>query len=171
MLLNILKYGDPVLRKKAAPVTEFNTELKKTADDMFYSMYANNGIGLAANQVGILKQLLVLDASKEEKPLVFVLVNPKIIENSREKSNFEEGCLSFPGLNETIRRPLTIKVKFQDLTGKETLLEASGLLATVIQHELDHLNGILFIDRMTPVRRLLHSKELKEIKKLSKKTK
>jgi peptide deformylase len=169
MLLDIKKYGEQVLRKKAAPVTVFDAALKETADNMFETMYANNGIGLAANQVGILKQILVLDASRDEKPEVHVLVNPVITENSREKNKYEEGCLSFPGVTEVIERPAKIKIKAQDVTGKPKEFTAEGLLAVVCQHEIDHLNGVLFIDRMSPVRKLMHNKELKEIKATVKK--
>jgi peptide deformylase len=164
MVYEIKKFGEQVLRKKALPVTEFNEELKKISEDMLETMYAKNGIGLAANQVGILKQILVLDASRDENPDPHTLVNPKITAHSKEKTKYEEGCLSFPGITEVIERPSKIKIHAQDITGKKVEFEAEGLLAVVCQHEIDHLNGVLFIDRMSPVRKLMHNKELKELK-------
>lgn len=164
MVYEIKKYGEQVLRKKALPVTEFNDELKQIGDDMLETMYAKNGVGLAANQVGILKQILVIDASRDETPDPRVLVNPKITPVNKEKTKYEEGCLSFPGVTEIIERPSKIKIHAQDVTGKKVEFEAEGLLAVVCQHETDHLNGVLFIDRMSPVRKLMHNKELKEIK-------
>jgi peptide deformylase len=95
------------------------------------------------------------------------LANPEILEASRDKNEFEEGCLSFPGINEKISRPKSVKVRAFDADGKELLIEASGLLAIVIQHEIDHINGVVFTDRMSPVRKMLHNKELKELKKLN----
>ena len=169
MIHPIRKYGDPILKKKTETVTKFDNELKQTFSDMLETMYAFNGLGLAANQIGISKSMLVLDASTEEQTILYALANPQVIQHSKEKSEFEEGCLSFPGINDKIARPTIVKVKAQDSDGNELIIEASGLLAIVLQHEIDHLNGVMFIDRMTSVRKLLHSKELKELKKLQKK--
>ena len=169
MIHTIRKYGDPILRKKTEPVTVFDKELKELFADMLETMYNYNGLGLAANQIGISKSMLVLDASTEEQTILYTIANPQIIEHSKEKTEFEEGCLSFPGINEKISRPSVIKVKAQDSDGNDIIIEASGLLAIVLQHETDHLNGVVFIDRMTPIRKMLHSKELKELKSSCKK--
>ena len=135
---------------------------------MLETMYTNNGVGLAANQVGITKQIVIIDVSPSEEPKIYVLINPEILEYSADSVEYEEGCLSFPGIHETLKRPSKIKVIFQDLKGKKHELEAEGLLAVAVQHETDHLNGKLFIDKMSPVKRMLHNKELREIKKQSK---
>ncbi len=164
MLLEIRKYGDPVLKKKAAPVTEFDPELFQFFEDLLETMYANRGVGLAATQVGVMKQALVLDASTEEQTIIYMLANPKITAHSKDKSEFEEGCLSFPGITEKIYRPKKVTVEAQDPQGKPVKIEADGFLAVVLQHEIDHLNGTTFIDRMSAVKKLLHNKELKEIK-------
>lgn len=170
-ILEIKYYGDPVLRKKAEKVTDFNENLKKIASDMLETMYANNGVGLAANQVGILKQIIVLDTGTKEKPEVKILINPLITKYSKEKTEYEEGCLSFPGLTEKIKRPEKISVKCFDLNGNPCEFDADGLLAIAIQHEYDHINGVLFIDKMSPAKRFTHNKKLREIKKLSKEKK
>ncbi|MEI7542325.1 MAG: peptide deformylase [bacterium] len=169
MIHTIRKYGDPILKKKTEAVTKFDNELKQTFSDMLETMYAFNGLGLAANQIGISKSMLVLDASTEEQTILYALANPQVIQHSKEKVEFEEGCLSFPGINDKISRPAIVKIKAQDSDGNELIIEASGLLAIVLQHEIDHLNGIIFIDRMTSIRKMLHAKELKELKKLQKK--
>ncbi len=166
-ILKIRYYGDPILRKKAEKITEFNSDLEKMVNDMLETMYTNFGVGLAANQVGILKQVIVIDTGTKEKPDVKILINPEIIYRSKEKKEFEEGCLSFPGLTEKIQRPAKIKVKCQDIKGNFYEFDAEGILAVACQHEYDHINGILFIDRMSPVKKWKHNKKLREIKKLS----
>ncbi len=170
MIYTIRKYGDPILRKKTEPVTEFDNDLKAVFADMLETMYASNGTGLAASQIGLSKHMLVLDASTEEQTIIFTLANAQVVEHSKEKTEFEEGCLSFPGITEKISRPSSIKVRANDQDGRELLIEASGFLAIVLQHEIDHLNGVVFIDRMTPIRKMLHSKELKELKNECKKS-
>lgn len=170
-ILKIRYYGDPVLRKKAEKVIEFDSNLEKTVKDMLETMYANNGIGLAANQVGILKQIIVIDTGTKEKPDIKILINPEIKTRSKEKTEYEEGCLSFPGLTEKIQRPAKIAVKCQDIKGNFCEFDAEGLLSIAIQHEYDHINGILFIDKMSPVKRFTHNKKLREIKNLSKEKK
>lgn len=169
MTYEIKKYGEPVLKKKAEPVTEFGEELKKIFDDMLETMYAFNGVGLAANQVGILKQMLVIDTSRDEDRVLLYLANPVITSVSKDKVTFEEGCLSFPGIFEKIDRPAGITVSAFDPYGKPLKIEAEGFLSIVLQHEIDHLNGVVFIDRMSPARKLMHGKELKEIKEETKK--
>ncbi len=164
MVYEIRKYGDPVLTKKAELVTDFSYEIKEILDNMLETMYAAGGVGLAANQVGILKQLITMDAGTKESPKPIKIVNPIIIEKSKEKTEYEEGCLSFPGLTEKILRPSKVKVKFFDENGNEKIMEFEGLESTAIQHEIDHLNGVLFINRMSPIKKMMHSKKLKEIK-------
>lgn len=170
MLYTIHKYGDAILRKKTEPVTVFDKDLVQVFADMLETMYAANGTGLAANQIGLSKHMLVLDASTVDKTVIFTLANAQVIEHSREKTEFEEGCLSFPGITEKISRPSFVKVRANDQDGREIIIEASGFLAIVLQHEIDHLNGVVFIDRMTPIRRMLHTKELKELKNKCTKT-
>jgi peptide deformylase len=169
MLYEIRKYGDPILKQKAEPVTEFNEELKTIFSNMLETMYAASGLGLAATQVGILKRIITIDTGTIESPKVLRLANPEIIESSREKQEFEEGCLSFPGIMEKIYRPAKIKVKAQDPDGKELIIEAEGLTAVALQHETDHLNGVVFINRMSPVKSMMLSKQLKELKSSGKK--
>ncbi|MCX8092744.1 MAG: peptide deformylase [Candidatus Goldbacteria bacterium] len=168
MIYEIRKYGDPILKKKAELVTEFNSEIKEILDNMLETMYAANGVGLAANQVGILKQLITIDAGTKESPRPIKIVNPVIIEKSKEKTEYEEGCLSFPEITEKIVRPSIVKVKFYDQDGNEKIMEFTGLESIAIQHEIDHLNGILFINRMSPIKRIMLDKKLKEIKNSSK---
>ncbi|HDQ26572.1 MAG TPA: peptide deformylase [bacterium] len=164
----IITYGDPVLKKKASKITVFDASVKELFDDLLDTMYSANGVGLAANQIGVTKMALVIDTGTFENPRVLRLANPVVASSSREKAVFEEGCLSFPGLTEKIERPSVITVKAQDENGEELMIEASGLEAVALQHEIDHLNGVVFIYRMSPVKRMLHNKELKEIKKLGK---
>jgi len=170
-ILKIRTYGDPILRKKAEKVKNFDDELKQIVRDMLETMYANKGLGLAANQVGILKQIIVIDIGTKEIPDVKIIINPEVKFLTKEKVEYEEGCLSFPGLTEKILRYSKLSVKCNDLKGNTVEFEADGLLAIAMQHEFDHLNGVLFIDRMSPVKKLLHTKELREIKKLQKEKK
>jgi len=170
-ILKIRTYGDPILRKKAEKVKNFDDELKQIVRDMLETMYANKGLGLAANQVGILKQIIVIDIGTNEIPDVKIIINPEVKFLTKEKVEYEEGCLSFPGLTEKISRYSKLSVKCNDLKGNTVEFEADGLLAIAMQHEFDHLNGVLFIDRMSPVKKLLHTKELREIKKLQKEKK
>ncbi len=161
---DIRYYGDPVLRKKAEEVKEFTPEIKKIFDNMLETMYANDGLGLAGNQVGITKRMFIVDTGTPGKPEIHRVVNPKITFDPEEKILFEEGCLSFPGITEKISRPSKVTLKGKDENGKGIEIKAEGLKAVAFQHETDHLNGVLFIDRMTPVKKMLHSKKLKEIK-------
>lgn len=168
-VLEIHKYGDPILKQKAAPVTEFNEELEKLMGDMLETMYAANGLGLAATQVGVLKRVVVIDTGTRESPKVLRLANPEILGLSREKKEFEEGCLSFPGITEKIYRPAAVRVTARDPHGNGLTVEAEGLAAVALQHEIDHLNGVVFINRMSAVKRMLLSKQLKELKNSRKK--
>jgi len=148
--------GDPILRKKAEPVVEFDKKLRKFVDDMIDIMYVEDGIGLAAPQIGFSRQVVVVDASelvKGEYPRAFI--NPEIIEFSQETDVKEEGCLSIPGVHEEVVRATRIVVKYQNEKGKEFTEEYTQWLARILQHEIDHLNGILFVDRISPIKRNL----------------
>ena len=166
MLRKILTEPDPILRKKCEPLEKVDTETKKLMDDMLETMYAAPGIGLAAIQVGILKRLVVIDISKgeEEKEPIF-LINPQIIHQSKKTSIYEEGCLSLPGQFAEIERPAECTLKYIDYNGKEKELKADGLLATCVQHEVDHLNGILFIDYLSKLKKDMIIKKLVKQKK------
>ncbi|EYR83254.1 MULTISPECIES: peptide deformylase [unclassified Shinella] len=145
---------DPILRQVSKPIETIDSEVKKLADDMLETMYDAPGIGLAAIQIGVARRMLVLDVSKEgedKKPLVFI--NPEVVSASDTRSVYEEGCLSIPDYYAEVERPAVITVKHLDRDGKEQLTEADGLLATCLQHEIDHLNGVLFIDHISKLKR------------------
>ena len=166
MLRKILTEPDPILRKKCEPLEKVDTDTKKLMDDMLETMYVAPGIGLAAVQVGILKRLVVIDISKgEEKKQPIFLINPQIIHRSKKTSVYEEGCLSLPGQFAEIERPAECTIKYIDYNGKEKDLKADGLLATCIQHEVDHLNGILFIDYLSKLKKDMIIKKLVKQKK------
>lgn len=149
----ILKFPDQDLRIKAKPVETFDEELKTLTDDMFETMHSVNGIGLAATQIGVAKQVAVIDISPEKnEPLV--IVNPAIqILDPTKTEDYDEGCLSVPGFFEKISRPSDIKLAYQDLNGKKQEIKPEGLLTKVVQHELDHLNGRLFVDHISELKR------------------
>jgi len=149
----IVKYPEKVLREKTLQVTDCDSELQKLIDDMIETMYAAPGVGLAANQVGVSKQVAVIDVSvRDEKSPLIVLVNPEIIHFEGE-IEAEEGCLSVPDYTTVLKRALKVCVKGLDRHGKPVEREAEGLLARALQHEIDHLNGILFIDRMGRIKK------------------
>ena len=159
----ILKFPDQDLRIKAKPVETFDEELKTLTDDMFETMHSVNGIGLAATQIGVAKQVAVIDISAEKnEPLV--IVNPAIqILDPSKTEDYDEGCLSVPGFFEKISRPSDIKLSYQDLNGKKQEIKPEGLLTKVVQHELDHLNGRLFVDHISePKRRRIRNKIVKQ---------
>ena len=149
----ILKFPNQELRIKAKPVETFDEELKTLTDDMFDTMHSVNGIGLAATQIGVAKQVAVIDISPEKnEPLV--IVNPAIqILDPTKTEDYDEGCLSVPGFFEKISRPSDIKLTYQDLNGKKQEIKPKGLLTKVVQHELDHLNGRLFVDHISELKR------------------
>ena len=149
----ILKFPDQDLRIKAKPVESFDDELKTLTEDMFETMHSVNGIGLAATQIGVAKQVAVIDVSPEKnEPLV--IVNPAIqILDPSKTEDYDEGCLSVPGFFEKISRPSDIKLTYQDLSGKKQEIKPEGLLTKVVQHELDHLNGRLFVDHISELKR------------------
>ena len=161
MLRKILIEPDPILRKKCEPLEKVDKEIQKLMDDMLETMYAAPGIGLAAIQVGILKRLVVIDISKsEEKKNPIFLINPQIIHKSKKTSVYEEGCLSLPGQFAEIERPAECTLKYVDYNGREKELKAEGLLATCVQHEVDHLNGTLFIDYLSKLKKDMIIKKL-----------
>jgi peptide deformylase len=152
----IITLPDPLLRKKSAAVERIDAELKALADDMLETMYAAPGVGLAAVQVGVPRRLIVLDAAKEEdeeKRRPLVMINPEILQIGSELRLHEEGCLSIPDVRIEIERPASVRVRYLDREGKPQELEAEGLLATAIQHEIDHLNGRLIIDFLSRLKR------------------
>lgn len=150
-ILEILHYPDPRLRNRAAPVEQIDARVKRLVDDMFATMYQAPGIGLAATQVNVAKRIVVIDVS-EHKDQPLCLINPQLLEQ-REQEKMEEGCLSVPGIHEYVTRARWIKVKAQDREGKPFELEADGVLAVCIQHEMDHLEGKLFIDYLSEFKR------------------
>ena len=165
-VLPIYTDGSPPLRKKAHPVTELTNEILKLIMDMFETMRQANGIGLAANQVGILKRVIVIDVSEIEglesiKP--FALINPEIMKG-KDTLVMEEGCLSVPHIRDEVERAEKIIVRYKDTSFEDQVLEAGGVLARVILHETDHLDGILFIDYLSPARRKEHEESLKKIR-------
>lgn len=160
-ILEIKKYPDEILKKKAEVIAKINGDLQKLIDDMIETMYHANGIGLAAPQVGVSKRLIVVDTSpRQENQSLIVLINPEII-NSEGEILSEEGCLSLPGLIIRLKRKEKVIVRGLDRKGKTVAIEATGLLAKALQHEIDHLDGLLIIDRISPLKRELLRKKLK----------
>ena len=157
---------DPILRKKSESLEKVDNDIRKLLDEMLKTMYAAPGIGLAAVQIGILKRLVVIDISKEDqKKNPLFLINPVITYKSKNTSIYEEGCLSLPGHFAEIERPSECSVDYIDYNGKEKKLKADGLLATCIQHEVDHLNGVLFIDYLSKLKKDMIIKKLIKHKK------
>lgn len=168
-ILPIVVAPDPLLKMKSAPVEKITPEIKQLLDDMLETMYASNGVGLSAVQVGVLKRVIVVDTEWEspryrtegeertdEKPKPgkpMKMMNPEIVQESEEDRVYNEGCLSFPGQYSEVKRPDTIRVKYLDENGKEHQIEAGGLLSTCIQHEIDHMDGIVFVDHISSLKR------------------
>ncbi len=166
MKRKILIEPDPILRKKCEPIENVDEDIRKLMKEMLETMYDAPGIGLAAIQIGVPKRVIVIDLSKEKEkknPLYFA--NPEIITKSNNDASYEEGCLSVPNQFAEISRPDKCKVKFLDYEGNEKILEADGLLATCIQHEMDHLEGILFIDYLSKLKKSMIVKKLSKQKK------
>ena len=162
-VLPILEFPDPRLRTRAEPVRTFDAQLKQFVADLFETMYAANGVGLAATQVNVHQRVLVADMSDDRKqPLA--LVNAQILEKSGSQV-YQEGCLSFPGLYADVTRALSVKVKAQDIDGNEIIVEAEGPLAVCIQHEMDHLEGKVFVDYLSSLKRTLLLKRLDKQRK------
>ena len=167
---NIIIEPDPILRKKSKSLEKVDNELRKLMDDMLETMYSAPGIGLAAVQIGILKRLIVIDLSSgDQKKNPLYLVNPEIIFRSKTTSIREEGCLSLPGHFAEVERPSECHINYIDYNGNKKVLKAEGLLSTCIQHEIDHLNGILFIDYLSKLKRDMIIKKLKKNKQNKKK--
>jgi peptide deformylase len=163
-LLPILKYPDPRLREAANPVVEVSPEILKLVEDMAETMYDAPGCGLAANQVGVALRIFVIDTAAEDEPSdLRVFINPEILELDGVQT-WEEGCLSFPGATEEIKRAERVKVKALGRDAKEFTLEADGLLAVAIQHENDHLNGVLMIDKLSALKKRMMSKKVEKAK-------
>jgi peptide deformylase len=162
-VLSILEFPDPRLRIRAEPVSVFDAKLKQFVADMFETMYAANGVGLAATQVNVQQRVLVTDMSEgRTEPLA--LINARILEKEGSQV-YQEGCLSFPGLYADVTRALKVKVKAQDVTGKDIIVEAEGPLAVCIQHEMDHLEGKVFVDYLSPLKRGMLLKRLEKARK------
>lgn len=176
MKYDICLYGNPVLREKAEPVSEVDGVIRALIKDMILTMHEENGIGLAAEQIGKHIALCVVDVPAEEdadksgKPLhdevamPLALINPEIVEASSSMSTMEEGCLSFPGIYVAVKRPDAVRVAYLDQDGKPSELNAGGLLARAIQHEMDHLNGVLLVDHMSQVKKIACAGKLKRLK-------
>jgi peptide deformylase len=165
-MFKIVKYGDPVLEKPCAPITEFNTqELRELVDGMFETMYAAKGVGLAAPQVGVSQQLTVIDVSAgEDAAQKLVLINPKIVSKEGSQTG-EEGCLSIPGFREDVTRAMKTTVRAKNLQGEDIEVTGEELLARALQHEIDHLNGILFLQHLSPLKRDLIKRKIRKLSK------
>ena len=168
----IIKLPDKRLRLVSEPVKRIDAGLRKLVEEMFETLYAAPGIGLAGIQVGVAKRVIIMDLSKKDdtrKPEVFI--NPEVTWASEEKSTYEEGCLSIPEYYEEVERPARVRIRFTDLDGKQHEEDAEGLFATCIQHEIDHLNGILFIDHISKLKRDRITKKFAKAAKTAKSTK
>ena len=163
-ILTILEFPDPRLRTRARPVAEVDDRIRQLVDDMFETMYAAPGIGLAATQVNVHERVVVMDISEEgNQPLVFI--NPEVSVIGDENRDYQEGCLSVPGFYENVTRPAEIRVKALDRDGKPFELEPDGLLAVCIQHELDHLEGKLFVDHLSAIKRQRIRQKLEKLQR------
>ncbi len=164
MIREILKYPDPRLREVAKPVPVVTDELRALIDDMAETMYSSKGCGLAATQIGVNQRIFVVDCAGEDEPSdLRVFVNPEIIETEGSQV-WDEGCLSFPGVSEEIKRAEQVKMRALDRSGKPFEIEADGLLAVALQHELDHLNGVLMIDKLSAIKRRMMGRKLAKAK-------
>ena len=153
-LRDIITLPDPRLRLVSEPVKTIDAEVRRLAEDMLETMYAAPGIGLAAIQVGVPKRLITLDLSKKDEPRApQVFINAEVVSSSEERGIYEEGCLSIPDYYDEVERPAKVTVRFMDLDGKTREIEAEGLMATCLQHEIDHINGVLFIDYLSKLKR------------------
>lgn len=160
-LLPILRYPDPRLKKVAQPVTRFDDTLVKLTKDMAETMYEAPGVGLAATQVDVHKRVIVVDVSEEKNNLI-VFVNPEVIGHSEASKTYEEGCLSVPGIYEKVDRPDTVRIRAQDVKGEFFELDCDGLLAVCIQHEIDHLNGKVFVEYLSQLKQTRIKTKLKK---------
>lgn len=163
----ILIHPDPRLKTRATTVTEVTDDLRVLAKDMLETMYDAPGIGLAAPQVGVLSRVLVMDCVKDpdQEPEPMVLINPEVVEASEELASYEEGCLSIPEQYAEVQRPAEVKVRWMDLEGSEQEAHFDGLWATCVQHEIDHLDGKLFIDYLKPLKRQMITRKMQKLKR------
>lgn len=171
-ILEIKKFPDPILKKKSKEIISVDNEVRKLMDDMMETMYANNGVGLAAVQVGVLERILVMDTSWSSKRYEndsnqelnkIYMANPKIINSSNELLTYKEGCLSFPGIDSNIKRPDSVEIEYLDYNNKKQILKSSNsLLSVCVQHEIDHLDGITLIDRISNLKRNMVLKKIKK---------
>jgi peptide deformylase len=170
-ILPIINLPDPVLRQTASAVAEVTDGIRNLLDDMALTMYEAPGIGLAAPQINVSERLIVMDCGKDEAPELYKMINPEIIESSEDKSILEEGCLSIPDHTAEVTRPASVTVRYTDIEGDTKMLAADGLLAACVQHEIDHLNGVLFIDHISRLKRdMIIRKVMKEMRQSSPKS-
>jgi peptide deformylase len=165
MIRDILIHPDPRLKKPCEPVAELTAELAQLAADMLETMYDAPGVGLAAPQVGVMKRILVMDCIKEGPPEPMVLINPAVTWASEDLSSYEEGCLSIPDQYAEVKRPAQVKVRWTGLDGAEQERQFVGLWATCVQHEIDHLDGKLFIDYLGPLKRQMITRKMEKLKR------
>lgn len=169
MIRPIVQLPDPVLRKISSPVQKIDDEIRKLIEDMFETMYDAPGVGLAAVQLGVTKRVVTIDATRgDEEKVPMVFINPEIVSASEEKDSKEEGCLSISEFYEEVERPSQVKVRYMDEKGKTREIEADGLLARALQHEIDHLNGVLFIDHISKLKRDRVTKKFTKVAKANK---
>ena len=162
-LIPIILIPDPMLRKVASPVAEITDGTRQLLDDMAETMYDAPGIGLAAPQVNISERIIVMDCGRDEEPELYKMINPEIVASSQERSVLEEGCLSIPNQTADVERPAHVDVRYLDVDGNEQMLHCEGLLAACVQHEIDHLDGVLFIDHISRLKRdMIVRKALKD---------
>jgi peptide deformylase len=164
--LPIIVLPDPVLRKESAPVERIDASLKRLADNMFATMYDAPGIGLAAPQVGVSRRLIVMDPTRDEEAKTpLTMVNPEILSRGSEMRVHDEGCLSIPDITAEVERPALTRVSYLDLEGKKQEIELEGIWSTLVQHEIDHLNGVLFIDYLSRLKRDMIVKKFTKLKR------
>jgi len=164
--LSIIVLPDPVLRKESAPVERIDASLKRLADNMFATMYDAPGIGLAAPQVGVSRRLIVMDPTRDEEAKTpLTMVNPEILSRGSEMRVHDEGCLSIPDITAEVERPALTRVSYLDLEGKKQEIELEGIWSTLVQHEIDHLNGVLFIDYLSRLKRDMIVKKFTKLKR------
>ena len=163
-LMPLVLLPQPVLRQVAQPVDDITDDILQLVNNMAETMYAAPGIGLAANQVGLLKRVIVMDCARDdEPPTLWKMINPEIIWRSEDNTKLEEGCLSIPGHNAEVVRPSEVHVSYLDIEGQKQAMHATGLLAACVQHEIDHLNGVLFLDHLSRLKRdMIMRKVIKE---------
>ena len=165
MIRDILIHPDPRLKKPCEPIAEVSAELTQLAADMLETMYDAPGIGLAAPQIGVMRRIIVMDCMKDAPPEPMVLLNPEVIWSCEDLSTYEEGCLSIPDQYADVKRPASVKVRCMDLSGEIQERQFDGLWATCVQHEIDHLNGKLFIDYLGPLKRQMITRKMEKLKR------